>query len=703
MDTFSHSLNDGVPAVVVGAGGQLGDVVGRRVALDPAQLAEVVDGVRGVPGAAADADDEQSSAALAQAGQTAGHRVDLSAVDRPGDLGGGLEVMVGVLAGSHSHSVTMIRPAMLRARQWAWLVHVLMGCLALPFIVHQNAWFEWSDTLWLLELQTAHVSAFGLPTFFTHAAGLYFYPQQLFYAGPWISVLAYPSAILGAWPVFAAATAASFAAASAGIAWTARNLGVPGRWALVPGTLFVTAPYLVSDLYGRGAWAEIIALSALAVATGAATSLLCARARSRCAVTAVLALAVATIAGTHNLTLLFSALIAPLLAIALAPMFGGSISELLSRFGWVLAGALIGVALCGAFLVPDVWLSGRTMINDLSAQLLREINGYDQIGVIFNPRPVRPPGVGGSDVFTQTAALALYWCLPATTLLAIRRSLDRRRVIALVLLGLGVVGLSVLITNPGWWTSFPAALQAIQFPFRLVPYLTLLIVLGVTILLASPALRESRPAIGAIAVIAILQFTVAAVVAITTPARGTRDAPTSHTVRAATRPAAFAAAQVTGYRLKPVRPLRRPRATATVLGAVGVDTRPRVRLSGDQPVGTLVATPVVASPLIGVTGGASAAGSTRDGLLVLRAERSPWRAEVSSRAPFAVVAGRITSLLAGLALVGLLIGAIAGRARPAIGGGGRRTARRSAAAGRDRRPRADGAGSHRRATDPTAR
>ena len=50
-----------LPALVVGPGGQLRDVVGRRVALEVAELAKVVDGVRGVPGAAADAEDEQAA------------------------------------------------------------------------------------------------------------------------------------------------------------------------------------------------------------------------------------------------------------------------------------------------------------------------------------------------------------------------------------------------------------------------------------------------------------------------------------------------------------------------------------------------------------------------------------------------------------------------------------------------------------------
>ena len=56
-----------VPALVVHARGQLGDVVGRRVGLEAADLAEVVDRVAGVAGRAADAEDEEAPARVAHA------------------------------------------------------------------------------------------------------------------------------------------------------------------------------------------------------------------------------------------------------------------------------------------------------------------------------------------------------------------------------------------------------------------------------------------------------------------------------------------------------------------------------------------------------------------------------------------------------------------------------------------------------------
>ena len=53
----------GVPPLVVHPRGELGDVVGRRVGLEAADLAEVVDRVAGVPGRAPDAEDEEAPAA----------------------------------------------------------------------------------------------------------------------------------------------------------------------------------------------------------------------------------------------------------------------------------------------------------------------------------------------------------------------------------------------------------------------------------------------------------------------------------------------------------------------------------------------------------------------------------------------------------------------------------------------------------------
>ena len=105
-----------------------------------------------------------------------------------------------------SRRIAPIDRGQILRRTWRWLPHALIGLLALPFIVRQNGWFEWTNPLWQPELQTAHVRAHGTPTSFMDVAGLLFYPQPIFYAGPLVGLLAYPSIVFGAWPVFAATT-----------------------------------------------------------------------------------------------------------------------------------------------------------------------------------------------------------------------------------------------------------------------------------------------------------------------------------------------------------------------------------------------------------------------------------------------------------------------------------------------------------------
>jgi hypothetical protein len=364
---------------------------------------------------------------------------------------------------------------------------------------------------------------------------------------------------------------------------------------------------------------------------------------------AVLALAVAAVAGTHNLTLLFSALLAPVLGLALLPVLSGS--ELLRRYGFVFRGALLGLALSGAFLVPDVWLSGRTVASATSDQLLRAINGFDRLSVVFDPLPSRPTGTtGGTDTDTQTLALPLAWALGATALAVSRRWLDRRSQIALAVLGVAGIAIALLIGHPSWWLSFPAVLRAIQFPFRLVAYLALLTVLAVVILLAIPALRRSRAAIVTLALATAWQIGVAVDLAVTAKARGVSPAPTSASIHPWVLPPAFVGgAQIVQFRLVAKHPVDPPAAQAAV-SPLGYDSQPQVQLSGSEPPGSLVSTRVVASPLIRFSGDVSVAGATSDGLVVLRVNRSPWRATVgqvcntclralTGQGPFALLAG----------------------------------------------------------------
>ncbi len=583
-----------------------------------------------------------------------------------------------------------MRSASATAARWSrrshllgWSPHLAVGLIALPFIVRQNAWVEWSNALWLLEVQTAHVAAHGLPTFFVDAPGQYFYPQFVFYAGPAIALLSYPALLFGAWPVFAAVTAGAFSAASAGVSWTARNLGVAPKLALIPGLLFASTPYLVSNLYGRGAWAEIVAIAALAVAIGAATSILAGRARSPRVGVLALSLPVAVIAGTHNLTLLFGALLAVPLAIVLTPLLERSRVELRRDYAYVAAGALLGVALCGVSLAPDVWLSSRTVITTYSNSLLHELWQFDTLGALLNPTNALPSGVHSTDLHTQTLVMPLAWLLGMTLTLGARRRIDKRAAASLAGLGLLGVAITLLIADPSWWLSFPSTLQSIQFPFRLVSLLSLMIVLAVSVLLTRPAVRGSRVAIIVLALVTVWQLALAADLAVTAKARSDFNLriPSAASIRASTLPPAFQPnlLQASEYRLITTDPLPQPSQLATVT-PIGDDTPPEIQLHGTQPPGTLVATTVVASPLVRFSGDATLAGATSAGFAVLRVDSgapTTWRATASSAcescvnalvgdAPLALLAGRASTALAALillAMVGLPLGRWAARRR----------------------------------------
>jgi hypothetical protein len=541
--------------------------------------------------------------------------------------------------------------------------------IALPFILAQNSWFEWANALWLLDLQTAHVAAHAIPTFFIDAPEQYFYPQNVFYAGPALSVLAYPSLLIGTWAVFAIVTACAFIAASAGIGWTARNLGVPARLAILPGVLFAMTPYLVSDLYGRGAWTELVAVGGLAVALGAATSLTTGRARSPRTTVAVLALAVACVAGTHNVTLLFAAAIALPLALVLLPLLQGERRELIKRHLLVLGGSLVGVALCGVFLAPDVWLSGSTYISSLNSFFLHQLHPFETFSIVFTPFNALPAGTASTDLHTQTLVTPLAWIAGVAAVSLWRRRVDQRTALALAgLLALGIV-LTVLAVDPSWWLSFPGFLRSIQFPFRLVTYISLLTVLGVIVLLALPAVRSNRVAVLVLWALAGWQLALAVDLAITAKARGAETAPTHDNVSATSVPPAFQYPnlQPTEFRLIPAHSLATPSQMARV-AAIGDDTPTTILLSGTQAPGTLVGTSVVASPLVRFTGDVRLAGSTRAGFSVLRVNSdapTPWRATAASvcstcasavvgDAPLPLLAGRVATLLACLVLLWLV-------------------------------------------------
>jgi hypothetical protein len=565
---------------------------------------------------------------------------------------------------------------------------LLVALLAMPFVVGQNAWWGWSTTYWLLERQAAHVSAHGVPTLFLHTQAATFNDFYVFYAGFTFSLLAYPAALVGAWPVYAATCVLAPVAGYLGIWWTARNLGLSRRLAILPALAFATTPYLLSDLYGRGAWAELVAANAVAVLLGGLTALLWHPDRHRGRTLGALTGGAAVLAGTHNLTLLMSALVVPLIVAALLPIAprAGGLGGVARTLGSGVVAVAVGVGLTGAWLVPDLWLGRDTFAADpsISLELLRQFGGLARASNVLSPWPAIPHAYAGQWIYAQAPVPSMAWALVAAALVAwsARRGAARRLIVTLATLAGIAAGLLVLIVHPLWWNSLPRLLQTIQFPYRLVSYVAIVVALGVA--LALTALRPGRARRGLVAALVVAigaQGAMATYVVLRSEAGAPLGlpAPRRAEVHAEHEPAAFSGPTIAAqYQFqivdRPAGPPPTGRAQASIRDRVTSDA---ATVFGRGAVGDRLVVPVVWSPLVRVEGDAHVVGRAGTGLAVVAVTRADahgrWRATarpactglclgaLTGRAPWPLLAGRLLTLLSALAIVGVCL---VGRRRP---------------------------------------
>ena len=85
---FEPGFKNGGPAFIISAGGEFRDVVGRGIGFDADNFAEVIDGMGGVAGGAADAEDEEAAVGGARLGEDGGDFFDGGGVDGLADFGG---------------------------------------------------------------------------------------------------------------------------------------------------------------------------------------------------------------------------------------------------------------------------------------------------------------------------------------------------------------------------------------------------------------------------------------------------------------------------------------------------------------------------------------------------------------------------------------------------------------------------------------
>jgi hypothetical protein len=550
---------------------------------------------------------------------------------------------------------------------------LLVGLFALPFILRQNSWWEWGNAYWLLERQAAHVSAHGTPTLFLHNFSGAFNPFYAFYSGFTLSLLAYPAAVFGAWPVFVASVVAAMVCGYLGIWWTARNLGLSPQLAILPGLIFATTPYVLSEIYGRGAWAELVAVNAAAVVLGASTALLWRPRpeRSRSAALAALLAASTLLAGTHNITLMVSAVLLPLIVLALLPLRSRTTrAPLLPELARAAIAVALGIGLTAAWLLPNLWFGPSTLIahpSSFNNQTFSQTFDVLKITNLFSPLPRIPAAFEGRWLYAQAPALAALWSLVAIGAIVWLRRRSADRVLA-SLAGLVVlaIALVVLIVNPGWWNSFPALIQTVQFSYRLIPYLAIVVALVAIIGLTALGARTGpgRWMAGALVAIVALQAGAGVWIVTHSKAGASQAAGLAHhdDLTVNTEPVSFGAkGLVVQYQFHVIneRLGDAPTQPPGQLSNINLITSDTARVQGVGGVGDRMLVPVVWSRLVQVTGDAKIDGRDERGRSMLAVTATDpqgrWEATVEAAHPWQLTLGRLISLLSALAIVVLAV------------------------------------------------
>ena len=295
-----------------------------------------------------------------------------------------------------------------------------------------------------------------------------FYPIFAFYGGTLFALTGALAVVLGGSTIlaFEVVTLAAIAAAYGGLFWLARQLGVKGLLAHAPAIVFVTSAYYVTNLYGRGAWEEFIAVSMLPLVLAASLRLV--RGRLSVGPVACLVAASAVFSGSHNVTLLWGSTLA-VVALVVYWLLSGRSRELPWRRMLAVAGLIaLGVGLNGWFLLPDISYAHDTIVSarDIAWSATAFFNTF---GVIFDPLRMVPSESGTPALYVQAPVLALVWGLLAAPLSWRYRRLRAGVATALIVLA----GLLVLIMSSGAWSSLPTLFQRAQFAYRLQTYVTL--------------------------------------------------------------------------------------------------------------------------------------------------------------------------------------------------------------------------------------
>lgn len=342
---------------------------------------------------------------------------------------------------------------------------VLLTWTMLTDASHLNA--DFPADAWLMGHQAEALRHGTFPSLTLTSQWAAFYPAYAFYGGTLFAfggsiALLVGSAMAAEIIVYLLALAAAYG----GWLWLARMAGVRSWPAHAPAILYVTTPYMVSNINVRQDLAEVVATAMIPPMFAAALSVLRAD-RLRAGPAAALAASTVIFGGSHNLTLLWGTTI---LTVAVLVVAAGvpQARNLVTRRGAlrVLAIVVPAMAVNAWYLLPDLAYQADTVIahriDEWQAILSGphpELAAQHLLGLRYRT------GLPGARLTISLPVLAMAWvAVAALVSRASWRGAWGRMLAVLTLLTAGVL---TVMVNPRWILSLPDPWTMIQFSYRL--------------------------------------------------------------------------------------------------------------------------------------------------------------------------------------------------------------------------------------------
>lgn len=334
---------------------------------------------------------------------------------------------------------------------------------------------DFTNSLWMAWVAGKMLVEVGHPSLFINTTSLgVFYPLFAFYGGPLYALTGGVMELFGgdAELAFVGITMLGITGAYGGTLWLGRQLGLRDLSAHAAALTVITSAYLITNLYGRGAWVELMVTMAIPPLIASGVHLVRVDIW-RPGPILIFAMSMALFTGGHNITLLWGTTIIAGALLILWLAAGAPRRLPYRRFAMLGGLGLVSASLNAWFLLPDIAYAGSTsIIHSVGASSIWvESKEFNALSVVLDPLRRVPRESGTTALYVQAPDWFLAWGLVAAALLLWRRTaagaLRRLWVAAIVIVAL-ILGM-ILIKQ--FWDLVSYPFTEIQLPYRLGTYL----------------------------------------------------------------------------------------------------------------------------------------------------------------------------------------------------------------------------------------